>query len=323
MNQNAYSPETIPHARLDIQLRFDGQEGSMSLRVNGVPVNIGSGESGGGQDVGKVNSSSPPILRTLDERWRDFRRDALAYRLFFRFVRHVPGALALIGLFQFALYWQFFAQEPNFLARYGWWIFYMDISVVALAAMLGYLRSYHLNTPHMLGMMIGMVVGMQVGTMLGAVVGATNGLFVGALTGMFCGGLSGVYIGCRCGSTLAVIQGLMSGGMAGTMGAMLIAMMLDDHVLFFMPFFTLFNLLILLGFTYLFYEEAVECCRCKMRQLPGFLSLAGISLLATTALALLMLYGPKGPMVWTGETPKPMDMGSMKPGGMMDMGGMK
>lgn len=334
MNQKAPSPKAIPLAGLDIQLRDYSHEGSISLSVNGVPVSIGSGESAPGRvNDGQLSDSpvsgptpmtpvTPPAQRTLNGRWDDFRCHTGDYRLFLRFALQAPSALALVGLLQFILYQQFFAQEPGFLARYGWWLFYMNISVVALAAVLGYLRAYSLGTSHMLGMMISMVVGMQVGTMLGAPLGATNGLFVGSLVGMFTGGLSGFYIGSRCGSTMAIIQGLMSGGMSGTMGAMLIAMMVRDHVLIFMPFFTLANLLILLGFTYLFYEEGVEGGPCRIRRSPGFFSLAVISILVTTLMALLMLYGPKGPMVWTGQAPSTIGMSGMG-SGMMNMLAMK
>ena len=308
MNQQTHSPEAIPPDGVDIQLHFDSRGGALSLRVNGIPVSLVNEECGcTDQIVSKVNSDSlatPPCCsatpRTLCERWHDFRCNTGDYRLFLRFAWFAPGVATLIGLLQFALYQLFFAQEPDFLAHYGWWIFYLDISVVAMVAVLGYLRSYHLNTSEMLGMMIGMVLGMQGGVMLGAVFGATNGLFVGSLVGMFSGGLSGIYVGCLCGCTMAVIKGLMSGGMAGTMGAMLIGMMLGDHVLLFMPIFTLVNVMILLGLTYHFYEEGVEGGLCKRRESPGFLTLTSVSLLATTALALLMLYGPKGPMAWTG-----------------------
>lgn len=335
MNQQTHSPESIPHASLDIQLRFDSKEGSISLSVNGVPVSIGSGDSGGiGQDAGRTSNrqladrpvstitppiqAAPPAPQSLNDRWNNFRCNAEGYCLFLRLTRQALSILALIGLLQFALYQQFFTQEPRFLADYGWWIFYMDISVVSLAVVLGYLHAYPLNaTPHMLSMMISMVIGMQAGTMIGAPLGATNGLFVGALTGMFFGAISGIYVGCRCGSMMAITQGLMSGGMSGTMGAMLIAMMPSNFVLSFMSVFTLVNLMILMGFTYLFYEEAVEGGHCRIRRTPGFKALSGVSFLVTILLVLLMIYGHKGPMTWAIKIATPsmnmgMGMGSME-----------
>ena len=303
---------------VDVHYPEDTADARVSLSGNGIPI---------GKPVVKSEFPAPDVETTgwLAQRWRDFRCDANAFPLFLRLLAYAPALLLLTGLLQFLAYRRYFADTPGFAARYGWWLFYLDVSAVALAAVLGYLRSFHLRTSHMLGMMVGMVVGMQAGTMLGAVVGATNGLFVGALAGMGAGVLFGIYIGCRCASTMAVVQGLMSGGMSGTMGAMLIAMMLRDHVLLFMPFFTLANLFILLGFTYLFHEHAVATGECPRRgRDPGFLSMLGLTLLITTLLAWVMIYGPKGPMVWVGEPPPPMDMGGMdmkRPG--MDMGNMK
>ncbi|RQW82289.1 MAG: hypothetical protein EHM62_03820, partial [Methylococcus sp.] len=147
------------------------------------------------------------------------------------------GILAL----QWLTYRVMLNRDPTFLDRYGWWILYLDISVVALVATLGYLRSYlYANANHMVGMMIGMTIGMQVGAMIGGVLGATNGFFVGSMVGMTLGSLYGVVTAWRCGP-MAVMHGLMSGVMGGTMGAMVVMMMLPDHVLVFMPLFTTAN----------------------------------------------------------------------------------
>jgi hypothetical protein len=315
MKETAHSGTAVPSARLDLQLEFDGRSGLVSLRVDDMPVALadGTGTEHLALAAPSAITHSAPPARSLAERWSAFRSDARAYRLFLRLLRGALGTLILVGMIEWALYRYHFAQQPDFLGRYGWWILYLDINVVALATVLVYLRSFHLSAvSHMLGMMMGMTVGMQVGTMIGAVLGATNGFFIGAMVGMGFGGLSGIYIGCRCGSTMAVIQGLMSGVMAGTMGAMLIVMMLRDHVLFFMPVFTLANLLILMGFAYLFHEEAVESGSCRLRRAAGGLSLATLSVLTISVLVLLMLYGPKGPMVWTGGAH------GAKPGTAMD-----
>lgn len=297
----------VPTTRLDLNLHFDSTEALVSLRVNDVPIAVAAEAERGAGPAALApiqhlthNAAAP---RSLGERWSDFRNDATAYCLFLRLLKGALLALVLIALLQFALYRYYFSLQPDFLDRYGWWILYLDINVVSLVTVLGYLRSYHLSAiSHMLGMMMGMTVGMQVGTMIGAVVGATNGFFVGAMVGMSFGALSGVYVGCRCGSTMAVIQGLMSGVMAGTMGAMLIVMMLRDHVLYFMPVFTLANMFIVMGFAYLFHEEAVETGNCRMRKPMGWLAQCALSLLTIAGLVWLMLYGPKGPMVWTGAS---------------------
>lgn len=267
-------------------------------RFEGVPVAVAENPD---------REAPPPLAhpaaptRGLAERCHAFRDDRTAYRQFLSLIGGAVGTLGLAMLLQFALYHYHFAHQPDFLGRYGWWFVYLDITVVALVTMLVYFRTYHLSAvSHMLGMMMGMTVGMQVGTMIGAVLGATNGFFVGAVVGMSAGALAGIYIGCRCGTTMAVIQGLMSGVMAGTMGAMLIVMMLRDRLLTFMPLFTLANVMIVMGLVYLFHEEAVATGHCHRYRTGGWPAQATFSLLIIALLGLLMLYGPKGPMVWTG-----------------------
>lgn len=207
------------------------------------------------------------------------------------------GILAL----QWLAYRVLLDRDPTFLDRYGWWILYLDISVVALVATLGYLRSYlYANANHMVGMMIGMTIGMQVGAMIGGVLGATNGFFVGSMVGMTLGSLYGVVTAWRCGP-MAVMHGLMSGVMGGTMGAMVVMMMLPDHVLVFMPLFTTANLLILVWFSRLFYQECVIGARCRMDRPMSLLNMLGVTTLTVGFLTALMVAGPKGPMVWTGQ----------------------
>jgi len=306
---------------VNVQCNPENIKESVALTVNGISVDI-KGDSSPAKTPDSAQTKTLDSPSIVNHGWSIIRCDTKGYTLFIRLAYYAPTLLFITGILQFLAYHLYFSNIPDFISRYVWWIIYLDISTVALVSVLGYLRAYHLNTSHMLSMMIGMVVGMQAGTMLGAVVGATNGLFVGALVGMLSGGMFGIYIGCRCRSTMAVVQGLMSGGMAGTMGAMLIVMMLRDHVLYFMPFFTLTNILILLGFTYLFHEHAVASGECSLReQSHGFFPLLGLNLLTTGLLAGLMIFGPKGSMVWTGAPLPPMDMGQMQPQGM-DMGGM-
>lgn len=296
------------------------QPREVSLTLNGIPLQ-GAGNI---QPLPDAQSHKPGTQAVSGSLWQTFRCDSKAYGLLQRLAVFALLMIPALLIVQFLLYRQFFMSTPGFLQRYGWWLLYLDISVVAVFAVLAYLRTYHLRTSHMMSMMIGMVVGMQSGTMLGSVMGATNGLFVGSMVGMLSGGVFGIYIGCRCASTMAVVQGLMSGGMAGTMGAMLIAMMLRDHVLVFMPFFTLVNLLILIGFTFLFHEHSVITGECPARNTPpSFPLLILYTFLTTTFLAWLMLYGPKSAMVWTGEPPASMMMGHGQNQDMnMDMGGM-
>jgi hypothetical protein len=80
------------------------------------------------------------------------------------------------------------------------------------------------------------------------------------------------------------------------MGAMVVVMMLPDNVLIFMPFFTGINVLILMCFTYIFYRECVVEGRCPTRKPLGLPTLLLATVLTTTGLAALVLFGPRGPM---------------------------
>jgi hypothetical protein len=237
-------------------------------------------------------------------------------RVLFHLIRNSAITLLALWSLQFAAYRTVIVDRGTFLDRYGWWILYLDLSVVALVATLSYLRCYvYAQASHMVGMLIGMTIGMQVGTMIGGVLGATNGFFVGSIVGMSLGSLYGVVTAWRCGP-MAVMHGLMAGVMGGTMGAMVVVMMIPDHVLIFMPAFTTVNLAILMWFTFLFYRECVTGGRCALVR-P--ISLAGqltVTLLTVGLLSALMIYGPKGPMIWKGQkrtviggtpTPNPFD----------------
>ncbi|WP_277458480.1 hypothetical protein [Methylococcus capsulatus] len=199
------------------------------------------------------------------------------------------------------VYWSCFADDPQFLDRYGCWMVYLDLSVVPLIAALGYLRSYiYAHASRMMGLVIGMTIGTQVGTMIGGVLGATNGFFVGAMVGMSLGTLYGALTAWCCGP-MAVIHGLMAGVMGGTMGAMVVVMMIPDHVLIFMPVFTTVNRFILIWFTYLFYKEGVAAGKCQLRGPLTLTQLCAFSLLTIGLLSALMVLGPQGPMVWKGQ----------------------
>lgn len=229
------------------------------------------------------------------------KADLQGRRFLFRLAINSLVTLIAIVALQLAAHRTLFADRPDFLSRYGWWIPYLDLSVVALVANLGYLRSYvYAKASHMIGMVIGMTIGMQVGTMIGGVVGATNGFFIGSIVGMSLGSLYGVVTAWSCGP-MAVMHGLMAGVMGGTMGAMVVVMMIPDHVLIFMPIFTTVNLLILMWFTYLFHSECVRNQTCPADRPFGLPSMMSVSLLTVGLLSALMVAGPKGPMVWKGH----------------------
>ncbi|MFO1417318.1 MAG: hypothetical protein U1E83_01475 [Methylotetracoccus sp.] len=314
-SRSRFEDRGVGALRVDLTLQFDVERGMVSVTINGVPVSpdtvptppLMTATSGSHMNMGEV-AEAP---RGLSERFSDFLTDRAACGKFLRIGGVALGTLALAVLTQVAIYEFGFGDRPDLLRRYGWWMVYLDINVTVLVAMSSYLRTYHFGSiSHMLGMVMGMTAGMQVGTMIGAVLGATNGFFVGAMVGMLAGVAAGAYVGCRCRTTMAIVHGLMSGAMAGTMGAMLIVMMLRDRVLFFMPVFTFVNILIVVVGVYLFYEEGVATGRCGIRRKGGAWSQFAIGMSAIALLSTLMVAGPKGPMVWTGDAAAGRDAGS-------------
>jgi hypothetical protein len=251
---------------------------------------------------GNQLNSSPCAMKlySFNEKWALFRQDTDAY---YQFIQLTSYGLLIFGiavLLQFGVYSLFFTDEVGFIAQYAWWFFYLNITVVSLVIALTYLRSFDLtNCNCMLGMMIGMVIGMQTAAMMGAVIAPINGYFMGAMVGIISGALMGLYIGIYCNSTMAVVQGLMSGVMMGPMGSMTIAMMLRDGVLVFMPLFTLFNILVLVGGGYLFYEDVVKIKgKAVLIKNYGFFPVALTSLGIIALLVLIMLYGHRGGIYW-------------------------
>ena len=287
---------------IDLRLRLDEKGQFIGLSINDVVVDVpltSEKDSCHDDDAPKaayaplpVESSSHQSLDVVEGQGKSLLAELLRNSLLTLF--------ALITL-QLAVYHFYLQHDDTFMDRYGWWILYLDVSVVALVATLGYLRSYvYVNANHMIGMVIGMTIGMQVGTMIGGVLGATNGFFVGSIVGMSLGSLYGVVTAWCCGP-MAVMHGLMAGVMGGTMGAMVVVMMIPDHVLIFMPIFTTINLLILIWFTYLFYRECVVADHCQVNKPIRFINMISISLLTVGFLTALMIVGPKGPMVWKGQ----------------------
>jgi hypothetical protein len=276
-----------------LSITFDAEHRVLSATVNDVPLPVDSldrrtASSSIGADEGSCCNVEIPESRSLSQR---ILKTVLQQTLI---------AVFVVVLLQYLLYrYQF--HDPDFVSRYGWWLFYLDASVIPIVTSIFYLRSFHYaRMSHAMGMMIGMTIGMQIGAMVGAVIGATNGFFFGALTGMLLGVAVALY-GAWCCGPMAVMHGLMSGVMGGTMGAMIIVMMIMDHVLIFMPVFTILNVGILAWFVYLYYKECCSTDHLQIRKLVNPYMLVGLDILIIGLLSALMIYGPRGPGSWSGE----------------------
>lgn len=283
------SSEKPEGREIDLKIRLDSDGKFLGVEINGKEVDTTSESSCCDSPTAEIQPEG--VSFPFDE----------ARHSVFRLIRNAAVTLFLIILGQFLLARWAGPSHSSLEEHYGLWIFYLDVSVVALVSTLSYLRSYiYANAGHAVGMLIGMTIGMQVGTMVGGVLGATNGFFVGSMVGMVLGAFYGVLTAWCCGS-MAVLHGLMGGVMGGPMGAMVVVMMLPDNVLIFMPFFTGINVLILMCFTYIFYRECVVDGRCPTRKPLGLPALLLTTVVTTTGLAALVLFGPRGPMALEGS----------------------
>lgn len=239
-------------------------------------------------------STSPFSRKTWKERVRHFKEKKDHYALELTGITYGLRVFIMLVILQAIAYFGFLHRIPNFIAHYGWWLFYLTISISAIGTAIWHFYSYRAQYTCMVGMMVGMTIGMQTGMMVGAVVGATNGFFVGSMVGMLLGSLVGWITGQCCG-VMGIMEGLMAGIMGGTMGPMISVMMFSDNLLVFMPFYIALNLIILGGFSYMLLEEVGEGQATK--EPVEFVTFASLALVVLFIIAAIMIYGPKSPLV--------------------------
>ncbi|MFH1770779.1 MAG: heavy metal-associated domain-containing protein [archaeon] len=246
-------------------------------------------------EMGYRASTEPFERKTFKERVRHFKENRHLYKVEMQGINHaISVTIALFGLTAL-IYFFLFRDIEGFLGSYGWWIFYLIISIVSIGIATWHYTAYKAKITCMTGMMIGMTFGMQTGMMIGAVIGATNGFFWGAMVGMILGTTIGVITGKCCG-VMGVMEGAMAGLMGGTMGPMITVMMFSDHVLWFMPFYMIINVGIIIGLSYMLYEEVVEGKKVTVNPMDG-VTLISISIIVTALLVALMVYGPTSALI--------------------------
>jgi hypothetical protein len=204
----------------------------------------------------------------------------------------VFGTLIILSILS---YLAFLKNIPGFADRYAIWVLYLIVSVTAIGSGLWYFFSYKGKVTCMNGMMIGMTFGMQTGMMIGAVIGATNGFFIGSLAGMLLGVCIGTIAG-RCCGVMGVMEGMMAGLMGGTMGPMISVMMFSDHLDLFMPIYMIVNLTIIGGLAYMLKQELYDDKATEKREVE-FVTFAGLAVVVTFFLTMLMVYGPKSALL--------------------------
>ncbi|HLG24291.1 MAG TPA: cation transporter [Candidatus Nanoarchaeia archaeon] len=237
-------------------------------------------------------SLEPFQRKSFRERFRDFRENKHKYEVEYTMVRYSLFTFIILAILEIFGYFAFFNTIPNFLGKYGWWIFYSNLAIISVGAAMWHLKSYRGQVTSMVGMMIGMTFGMQTGLMIGAIIGATNGIFIGGMAGMLSAVFVGGYNGKCCG-IMGVLEGMMAGLMNGAMGSMIGVMFFADHILWFMPFFIAINLVIMWGLSYMLYEEFVEN-NPKTRKAPiKFITFLSYCFMSVLILTLIMVYAPK------------------------------
>ncbi len=248
------------------------------------------------RDKGYRADFTPFSRKTFKERTREFLDNKKKYKIEYTMLRYTVLSFFLLILLEILGYYTFFKQNYGFLSQYGWWIFYTDVSVVALAAAIWHFKSYRAEVSHMVGMMIGMTLGMSSGLLIGAILGATNGLFIGATTGMIFASLIGAYTGKCCG-VMGVLEGLMAGLMGAMMGAMIVVMLMAEHLMWFMPVYVLILLIVIIGLSYMLFEEVVEDQESIEKVPIDFWTFFSYCFLTVFILVFIMLYGWKSAIV--------------------------
>ncbi len=236
-------------------------------------------------------SNEPFERKNFNERMSHFKEHRSKYSMELKVISHSISIFLILLFLEVFSYVLFLNRVPNFIQNYGWWIFYLNISIAVLAMAYWHISAYRTRITCMVGMMVGMTIGMQTGLMIGAVVGAVNGFFIGAMVGMILGVIVGALAGKCCG-IMGILEGMMAGLMGGTMGAMITFMMFPDHVLLFMPFYMLINVVILWGLSYMLYEEVAEN-KHVARAPMDFISIASISVIVAFVIMTIMINAPK------------------------------
>lgn len=200
------------------------------------------------------------------------------------------GTLAAVLGLEYLLYVAVFWNIENFWVRYGQYMIYASIAVVATGAAIRQLRAYRGSVSCMSGMMIGMTIGMMSSMLIGITLGATNGMFIGGVVSMILGMTLGAWVGACCG-IMGTMEGMMAGLMGGTMGPMISVMMINDRLNYFLPFFFVAGLMILFGLSYIVFKE--HKARASDIRPYGFWSFTLINFAVVAIISLIMVWGPK------------------------------
>ncbi len=186
------------------------------------------------------------------------------------------------------LYLLKFRAIPEFMPKYGFYLFFIALSFAITVPAIRHVRAYG-DLPCMSGMMIGMTMGMVASFLTGFYVAATNGMFIGGFFGVIVGAALGMYVGKCCG-VMGSMEGIMAGFMGGLMGAMTAFMLLNDHLKAAGVLVFAISAIIVTKLHYMIYKETKEFDRQKKEDY--FLTVV-LTFILITLTTLIIVFGPR------------------------------
>lgn len=253
-----------------------------SLRGKGFPERVpGSSPGSGRGDVRRVVAFASDVVMGKE----GTRLESSIFRGFLLSIGALFAATALAGALIPGL-----VLNPD-LAQLVLLCFICSAITIASYA---HLSAFKEGMSCMNGMMAGMTLGMASGFLSGALIGATNGMFVGSVAGTVFGASAGMLAGRFCG-IMGAMEGMMAGLMSGTMGAMLTVMMINDNLMAFVYILFGAAAILLAGLAYMMHRESGNAPSGQGMELPHMMAYSAVF---GAILALLMLFGPRGPVTF-------------------------
>jgi hypothetical protein len=220
--------------------------------------------------------------------WKEFIRELNGNRVEGELVKTIFYSLLTSIVFLGVIYFLLRNQIPDFIDRFGFFLFFSALSYAVTLPAVRQVRAYK-ELGCMAGMMIGMMIGAAAGFLAGFAIGATNGMFIGGVFGMAVGIFLGVWNGNCCG-VMGVMEGIMAGFMGGLMGAMISVMTLNDYLRIMAGVVFIVCAIMLLGLNYMVYKEMRESGR-QRKEDHFFTVVLTFALIALTTA--IMIFGPR------------------------------
>ncbi len=137
------------------------------------------------KNAGFCASLEPFERKNFGERFRHMRENKQLYSIERHTFLYALFVFLIISVLELVAAAAFFTPVNEFLALYGIWLLYLNISIAVLGSVMWHFYAYKAKVTCMVGMMVAMTIGMQTGMLIGAVLGATNGFFIGAFVSAF------------------------------------------------------------------------------------------------------------------------------------------